>query len=204
MPGDRLRASPLARKMAAEAGIDLAEIRGSGPGGRIVEADLPSGARATAPAPAPDRPEAQPAPASPAVASLTLERSVGAATFRLFQKEFEPLAPTGTAMLLQRAVEAALSETDLLGGRCALLDPETLDGDGAASVALCDLTDHGVALFAPPLVAPFAAVLGAAAPEPDRLTLTLTADASALPPATAARLLAAIAGRIAHPAQLFV
>lgn len=38
--GDRILASPLARKIAKEKGIDLSRIKGSGPGGRIVEADL--------------------------------------------------------------------------------------------------------------------------------------------------------------------
>lgn len=35
-----VRASPVARKMAAERGIDLARVQGSGPGGRIVKADI--------------------------------------------------------------------------------------------------------------------------------------------------------------------
>lgn len=39
---ERVKASPLARKIAAERGIDLSTIKGSGPGGRIVEKDLPS------------------------------------------------------------------------------------------------------------------------------------------------------------------
>ena len=36
----RVKASPLARKIAAEKGIDLASLTGTGPGGRIVEKDL--------------------------------------------------------------------------------------------------------------------------------------------------------------------
>lgn len=36
----RIKASPLARKMAEEAGIDLTKIVGTGPGGRIVERDV--------------------------------------------------------------------------------------------------------------------------------------------------------------------
>jgi len=39
-PGDRVKASPLARRLAAQQGIDLASLSGSGPGGRIVKADL--------------------------------------------------------------------------------------------------------------------------------------------------------------------
>lgn len=49
---ERIKASPLARKIAEEKGIDLAEIQGSGPGGRIVESDVEEYVRAEAP-PAP-------------------------------------------------------------------------------------------------------------------------------------------------------
>ncbi len=37
-----VRASPIARKLAAEHGIDLAHVTGTGPGGRITEADVAS------------------------------------------------------------------------------------------------------------------------------------------------------------------
>ena len=53
--GERIKASPLARRMAAQAGLDLATISGSGPSGRIVKADIEtavaSGGAASAPAP---------------------------------------------------------------------------------------------------------------------------------------------------------
>ena len=42
--GDRIKASPLARRLAEAQGIDLASLTGSGPGGRIVRADLGEGA----------------------------------------------------------------------------------------------------------------------------------------------------------------
>ena len=55
--GDRIKASPLARRMAREQGVELASLTGSGPGGRIVKADVESGAGAAgtpaAAAPAP-------------------------------------------------------------------------------------------------------------------------------------------------------
>jgi pyruvate dehydrogenase E2 component (dihydrolipoamide acetyltransferase) len=38
--GDRVKASPVARRMAEERGIDLGSIQGSGPGGRVVKADV--------------------------------------------------------------------------------------------------------------------------------------------------------------------
>ncbi|KAJ3287658.1 hypothetical protein HK104_008491 [Borealophlyctis nickersoniae] len=60
--GDRVFASPAARALAAERGIDVAEINGSGPGGRVVKADVENykpaakkapAAAGKAPAPAP-------------------------------------------------------------------------------------------------------------------------------------------------------
>ena len=38
--GERIKASPLARRLAEAQGIDLSSLKGSGPGGRIVRADL--------------------------------------------------------------------------------------------------------------------------------------------------------------------
>jgi len=61
--GDRIKASPLARRLAEAQGIDLSKLTGSGPGGRIVRADLgkaAGGAMAT-PAPAAAAPVAAPA-----------------------------------------------------------------------------------------------------------------------------------------------
>ncbi len=38
--GERVKASPLARRLARDAGVDLGTVRGSGPGGRIVKRDV--------------------------------------------------------------------------------------------------------------------------------------------------------------------
>ena len=59
----RVRASPLARRIAKENGVQLAAIAGSGPGGRIVKADVER-AIASGPAPGPP-PAAAPTPAAP-------------------------------------------------------------------------------------------------------------------------------------------
>jgi pyruvate dehydrogenase E2 component (dihydrolipoamide acetyltransferase) len=59
--GGRVKASPLARKIAAQSGVDLKLIQGSGPGGRIVRRDVEAAATAPAAAAAPAlRPVAQP------------------------------------------------------------------------------------------------------------------------------------------------
>ena len=51
--GDRLKASPLAKRIAAEKGLDLAAITGSGPHGRIVKRDVENAQPGAAPAAAP-------------------------------------------------------------------------------------------------------------------------------------------------------
>ena len=69
--GDRLKVSPLARRLAEQKGVDLATVSGSGPNGRIVKADIdaaeggtaPVKSEAAAPSAAP-APAATPAPAS--------------------------------------------------------------------------------------------------------------------------------------------
>ncbi len=50
--GDRVFASPLARRMASQAGLDLKAIRGTGPRGRIVKADVEGAGKGGAAAPA--------------------------------------------------------------------------------------------------------------------------------------------------------
>ncbi len=60
---ERVKASPLARRIARERGIELAGLSGSGPGGRIVKADVERGAAPAAPAGEAAAPTA-PAPAT--------------------------------------------------------------------------------------------------------------------------------------------
>jgi pyruvate dehydrogenase E2 component (dihydrolipoamide acetyltransferase) len=48
--GERVKASPLARRIAKDKGMDLSGLTGSGPGGRIVKADVESAGSGTAPA----------------------------------------------------------------------------------------------------------------------------------------------------------
>ncbi len=58
---DRIVASPLAKRLAAKQGIDLGTVKGSGPGGRIVKADLENApAEASA-----SKPAATPVPSAP-------------------------------------------------------------------------------------------------------------------------------------------
>ena len=71
--GDRVKASPLARRLAQAQGIDLAGLTGSGPGGRIVKADVDGASRQGARAVAAAAPAGAPAPAHPVPATFETE-----------------------------------------------------------------------------------------------------------------------------------
>lgn len=71
----RVKASPLARKIAKELGVDLSAVKGTGPGGRITREDVENAKKAgpSASAPAPSAPSAAPvAPAAPAAPAPAL------------------------------------------------------------------------------------------------------------------------------------
>ncbi|HMD52122.1 MAG TPA: dihydrolipoamide acetyltransferase family protein [Solirubrobacteraceae bacterium] len=77
--GGRVKASPLARRIAGERGIPLGSLSGSGPGGRIVKADVLSPTAAAAGAPPPEaraegaQTQGAPAPGAPARASAGID-----------------------------------------------------------------------------------------------------------------------------------
>jgi pyruvate dehydrogenase E2 component (dihydrolipoamide acetyltransferase) len=98
--GGRAKASPVARRIAREQGIDLSALQGTGPGGRIVKADVEAAASGGAPqaaAPAePASPEtAQAAPAAPAAPAPAPEPQPAAAAAA--GRVGPSLAETGTA-----------------------------------------------------------------------------------------------------------
>ncbi|WIM13920.1 pyruvate dehydrogenase complex dihydrolipoamide acetyltransferase [Enhydrobacter sp.] len=66
--GQRIFASPLAKRIAAEKGINLGTIKGSGPHGRIVKVDVESARPGAAPAAVP---AARPTPSAPAQPIIT-------------------------------------------------------------------------------------------------------------------------------------
>jgi pyruvate dehydrogenase complex dihydrolipoamide acetyltransferase long form len=78
--GGRIKASPLARRIAGERGVDLAGLSGSGPGGRIVKADVEAAASGDGAAPeAPAAPEIAGPPSPPAAAAESPETARGSA-----------------------------------------------------------------------------------------------------------------------------
>jgi pyruvate dehydrogenase E2 component (dihydrolipoamide acetyltransferase) len=93
--GGRAKASPVARRIAREQGIDLSGLQGSGPGGRIVKADVEAAASGTAPAAA--RTEAAPAQAPPAAPPEPQAVPAAAAAGRVGPIPPADIAETGTA-----------------------------------------------------------------------------------------------------------
>ncbi|MDQ2067685.1 pyruvate dehydrogenase complex dihydrolipoamide acetyltransferase [Xinfangfangia sp. CPCC 101601] len=105
--GSRVFASPLARRIAKEKGLDLASVKGSGPHGRIVRADV-EGAQPGAVAPAA---AAAPAPAAaPAAAAKPTAVAAGMSAetvLKMYQdRDFEEVALDG----MRRTIAARLTE----------------------------------------------------------------------------------------------
>src|SRR5215472_9463111 len=101
-PGERVFASPLARRLAAEGGIDLRSLNGSGPHGRIVKADIEA-ANARSPAP---RPAAAPAAAPATAPALAPAPSLSAAAIAGTTPYHLVPATTMRKVIARRMVEA--------------------------------------------------------------------------------------------------
>jgi pyruvate dehydrogenase E2 component (dihydrolipoamide acetyltransferase) len=130
--GRRLRASPLAKKLAQRAGIDLAVVRGTGPGGRIIQRDVEA-ATATRPAAA-----TAPAPAAPAA------RVEG-------ESEDQPLSQIRAAIARQMVQSKApvphfYVTVEIAMDRAASLREELQALPGAPKVTVTDLVVRACAL----------------------------------------------------------
>jgi len=147
----RVFASPLARRMAEQAGLDISAIRGSGPNGRIVKADIDA-ARAGGKAVA--RPAA---PAAAAAASVPAPAAVSAAALAAIGPH--KLVPLST---MRRVIARRLTESKqqvphfyltvdcvidrLLAGRAALNARSPEKGPGAFKLSVNDFVIKAVAV----------------------------------------------------------
>ncbi len=84
--GDRIKASPVARRIAKEKGLDLSTIQGSGPGGRIVKSDVKKAASSAGDGGAGDAAAAGPAAEGSAPSSVTPETAKGQTTYEDLSK----------------------------------------------------------------------------------------------------------------------
>jgi len=102
--GERVFASPLARRIAADKGIDLTGVKGSGPRGRIVKADL-EGASAPASADSAKTDTAAPA-AAPASAQMPAGPSADAVAAMYEGREYQEIKLDG----MRKTIAARLTE----------------------------------------------------------------------------------------------
>jgi pyruvate dehydrogenase E2 component (dihydrolipoamide acetyltransferase) len=125
--GGRVTASPIARRMLDDAGVDLRNVSGTGPGGRITKKDVeaylaaPKTAPAAAPASAPARPETpapQPITVSKEDESIPLTKLRGIIARRMVESTTTVPAiyltievDMAAAMALRKQVNALLPET---------------------------------------------------------------------------------------------
>src|SRR6266481_5538290 len=117
--GERVFASPLARRIAADAGVDLKSIVGSGPHGRIVKADVET-AKSHAPA---ARPAAAPAPAEAGAVAPAPAHSAAAETACRSERQGAGEGRGGLQALGQRFRHPCLGcrLAQGAGGQCGLV-----------------------------------------------------------------------------------
>ncbi|MEO9514609.1 MAG: pyruvate dehydrogenase complex dihydrolipoamide acetyltransferase [Paracoccaceae bacterium] len=95
--GTRLFASPLARRIAAQKGVDLSQLKGSGPRGRIVKADVEAA----------DAKPAAAAPAAPSAAAAAPAGPTADAVAKMYQdREYEEIPLDG----MRKTIAARLTE----------------------------------------------------------------------------------------------
>ena len=162
---ERVRVSPVARRLAQESGINLAQVRGTGPDGRIVEQDIRNHiAAATAPsAAASQSPAAAPGMSDTAIAYAGRRRTIGERMLHSLhdtaQLTLAAETPVGDAMRMLHGLNrewrrdgVVVTLTALVVRACALALREhpqfnsRLEGD---SIRLLDDVNVGVAVDLP-------------------------------------------------------
>jgi pyruvate dehydrogenase E2 component (dihydrolipoamide acetyltransferase) len=104
--GKRVFASPLARRIAKDKGLDLSQIAGSGPHGRIVRADVEGATAAPKAAPAPTASATAPAAAAPAKPVMALGMSAETVLKMYADRDFTEVPLDG----MRRTIAARLTE----------------------------------------------------------------------------------------------
>ncbi len=98
---ERIRASPKARRMAKDLGVDLAKVRGTGPDGAITGADVEAAANAR------NAPAAAVPPAAPAAAAPALEPAALSNIARLMAERTTQSWTTAPHFFLVREIDAS-------------------------------------------------------------------------------------------------
>ena len=149
--GDRVFASPLARRMAAQAGLDISKVAGSGPNGRIVKADVdaalsrgPAPVAAAAPVAAP-APIAAPRPAAQ-VATVAITAPHTAVPNSSIRKVIARRLAESKATIPHFYVSTDVEIDALLKIRADLNARSPKDGPGAYKLSVNDLVIKATAV----------------------------------------------------------
>ena len=142
--GERAIASPLAKRMAAQAGLDLASIQGSGPQGRIVKADIEAAlnrpvAAAPAPVAAPAAAAPAPAPAAPRPAPAPVIGATTAVPNSSMRKVIARRLSESKATIPHFYVAMDIELDALMKLRADLNAQSPKDGPGAFKLSVNDL-----------------------------------------------------------------
>ena len=141
--GDRVVASPLARRMAQQSGLDLSKVTGSGPQGRVVKSDVEAALKGGAPAPA----AAAPAPAPKAAPAV--QAALGATTAHpnsSMRKVIARRLSESKATIPHFYVAADIEIDALLELRAKLNARSPKDGPGAFKLSVNDLVIKAAAV----------------------------------------------------------
>jgi pyruvate dehydrogenase E2 component (dihydrolipoamide acetyltransferase) len=221
LPGGTV-VTPLARRLAGEAGIDLATVKGSGPRGRIVAADVEQARKAPAPAAV--------QAAMPIVLTADIALAQALALCAETKLSLADVIVKAWALALSRAsLDASAVGLNTGEARATIRDAANKslsaiaaarDGGAAEEGAATAISIPGVAgivSVADVLRPPQIALLGLGAPRRapveatdgairfvDMTTATLTCDSAALDAARAAALLAAFKGFVEKPVTMLV
>ena len=98
--GDRLKASPLAKRIAADKGLDLSAIKGSGPHGRIVKRDVEN-ARPGA---------AKPATAAPSAAPVEIDHDAPLARYGIAADRYDVVKADGITKIAAKRLSESFRD----------------------------------------------------------------------------------------------
>jgi len=151
----RIRASPVARRLAARHGVELAEVTGTGPGGRVLKRDVERAVGSPSPArPAPDGREPELLPLTSAQATIAQRMVAAKAQAPEFTVSIDVDMEAAVALRQATTVEstAAFSYNDLVIKACACAlgeHPRVNSSFLEGAIAVHDRIDVAIAVAAP-------------------------------------------------------
>jgi pyruvate dehydrogenase E2 component (dihydrolipoamide acetyltransferase) len=144
--GERVFASPLAKRIAKDKGLDLSGVAGSGPHGRIVKSDVENAKPGAAPANLPAAPGAAKAPAAPKPAPTAAEGSYTDVPLTTMRKVIAQRLTESSQEIPHFKLTVDCNIDKLLALREELNGRSPKDGDKAYKLSVNDFVIRAVAL----------------------------------------------------------